>query len=132
MYSAVHRKEQGCRRRSGILPERDYFVDESLLPDPYPYYEAVREKGPVWQEPNHGAFLVTGYDEIGAVMRDPVGFSSCNAFAGPFPPLPEGPHGDDVGALIEKYRGRLRLQRELHHLRPAGAHGPPVAPDAPS
>jgi cytochrome P450 len=86
------------------LAARDYFTDESILPDPFPYYEAVRANGPVWREPNHGAFLVTGYDEIGAVFRDPDAFSSCNAFAGPFPPLPGGPHGDDVSALIDQYR----------------------------
>ncbi len=86
------------------LAELDYFTDESLLADPFPYYEAVRANGTVWQEPNHGAFLVTGYDEIDTVLRDADAFSSCNAFAGPFPPLPGGPHGDDVSALIEQYR----------------------------
>ena len=54
------------------LAARDYFTDDSLLADPFPYYEAVRANGPVWQEPNHGAFLVTGYDEIDAVFRDPT------------------------------------------------------------
>src|SRR5262249_14661397 len=40
----------------------DFFTDPSLMADAYGYYEAVRAKGPVWQEPNHGAYLITGYD----------------------------------------------------------------------
>ena len=54
-----------------------------------------------------GTFLVTGYDETAEIYRDPDRFSSCNAFAGPFPPLPEAPHGDDVSALIEQYRDQF-------------------------
>ncbi len=82
----------------------DFFTDELLLADPYPYYEFVRAQGPVWREPHYGAFVVTGYDEISAIYRDPDTFSSCNAFGGPFTRFPEQPQGDDVGAMIDKYR----------------------------
>jgi cytochrome P450 len=82
----------------------DFFSDPSLVEDPLSYYEFVRAQGPVWREPHHGAFVVTGYDEIFEIFRDPQTFSSCNSFGGPFPGLPEEPHGDDVTALIEKYR----------------------------
>ncbi len=82
----------------------DWFTEPSLVGDPEPFYEAVRQQGPIWREPNQGTFLVTGYDETAAIYRDLETFSSCNAFAGPFPPLPDAPHGDDVSELIEKYR----------------------------
>ena len=82
----------------------DFFTEDGLLEDPYPYYEFVRDQGPVWPEPHHGAYIVTGYDEISAIYRDPSTFSSCNAFAGPFVSFPEPVEGDDIGALIEKYR----------------------------
>ena len=85
------------------LQSVDFFTDESLLEDPDSYYEFVRSHGPVWQEPVHGVFYVTGYEEICSVFRDPQTFSSVNAFW-PFLALPEAPHGDDVGQLIEKYR----------------------------
>ncbi len=82
----------------------DWFTEPSLVGDPEPFYEAVRQQGPIWREPTRGTFLVTGYDETAAIYRDLETFSSCNAFAGPFPPLPDAPHGDDVSELIEKYR----------------------------
>lgn len=82
----------------------DFFSDVSVVEDPYPYYEYSRMQGPVWQEPYHGAFVVTGYDEIVAIYRDPETFSSCNAFGGPFPGLPKEPAGDDASELIERYR----------------------------
>jgi cytochrome P450 len=82
----------------------DYFAEPSLIDDPEPYYDFLFAQGPVWQEPNHKMFVVSGYDEILAVERDPSTFSSCNAFSGPFPPLPETPMGDDADAVIEKWR----------------------------
>jgi cytochrome P450 len=92
------------------LETLDWFTDQSLVEDPFPFYEAVRQHGPIWREPTaHGrdreaTFLVTGYEETAAIYRDLELFSSCNAFAGPYPPLPEAPHGDDVSGLIERYR----------------------------
>jgi cytochrome P450 len=92
------------------LETLDWFTDQSLVEDPFPFYEAVRQHGPIWREPNargrdrEPTFLVTGYDETAAIYRDLELFSSCNAFAGPYPPLPDAPHGDDVNELIEKYR----------------------------
>jgi cytochrome P450 len=86
------------------FPSADFFTDQALIEDPYPYYEFVREQGPVWPEPHHGAYIVTGYDEIAAIYRDPDTFSSCSAFGGPFTTFPEPVAGDDVRAVVEKYR----------------------------
>jgi cytochrome P450 len=91
----------------------DFFTDPSLLEDPFPYFEWLRSRGPVWREPVHGMFMVTGYDEIAAVFRDPEAFSSCNAFGGPPPELPEAPDGDDASGLIEKYRDRYPASDSL-------------------
>jgi cytochrome P450 len=91
----------------------DWFADKSLLEDPYSYYERVRAQGPVWREPFHGAYMVTGYDEITAIYRDPATFSSCNSFGGPFPGLPEEPHGNDVTGLIERYRDLYTASESL-------------------
>ncbi|MGO8859716.1 MAG: cytochrome P450, partial [Acidimicrobiales bacterium] len=73
------------------LASVNYFTDSALMADAYPYYEAVRARGPVWREPHHGAFMITGYDEISAICRDSETFSSCNGFAGPFFEFPEDP-----------------------------------------
>jgi cytochrome P450 len=82
----------------------DFFSDASVVEDPLPYYEYARSQGPVWREPYHDTFVVTGYDEMMAIYRDPGTFSSCNSFGGPFPPLPEQPSGDDASELIERFR----------------------------
>ncbi len=83
---------------------KDFFNDVSLVEDPYSYYEYAQEQGPVWREPYLGVFVVTGYDEMVAIYRDPDTFSSCNSFGGPYPGLPEEPTDGDASALIEAYR----------------------------
>src|SRR5262245_41687037 len=91
----------------------DWFTAQSLIDDPFPFFEAVRQQGPIWREPNHGSFLVTGYEETAAIYREPDTFSSCNAFAGPFPPLPGAPYGDDVSELIDEHRGQFIASESL-------------------
>lgn len=81
----------------------DYFSEESLIDEPEPYYDFLLSQGPVWREPHHGMFIVSGYDELVSVNRDSETFSSCNSFSGPFVRFPEEVIGD-VGELIEKYR----------------------------
>ena len=38
----------------------DFFHAGPLYQNPYPYYEYLREHGPVWREPHHGVVMVTG------------------------------------------------------------------------
>ena len=82
----------------------DYFSDPSVVENPYPYFERIREKCPAFREPHHGVVAVTGYDDVLGVYRDTETFSSVNAAVGPFPPLPFAPEGDDISALIESHR----------------------------
>jgi cytochrome P450 len=81
----------------------DFLTDESVVEDPYPYYEYLRHC-PVRHVPPHGMVAVTGYDEVVEVWRDDATYSSCNSFGGPFPGFPEPVEGDDIGELIERYR----------------------------
>jgi cytochrome P450 len=82
----------------------DYFSEGSLIDDPEPYYDFLIAQGPVWREPHYGMFIVSGYDELVSVQRDPEIFSSCNSFTGPFTSLPEEVSDDDADEVIEKYR----------------------------
>jgi cytochrome P450 len=97
----------------GNFDETDFFTDQSLTADPYPYFDFLRTQCPVLREPHHGVVAVTGYDEAAAVYRDPATFSSCNAVAGPFPGLPFEPEGDDIGALIEQHRDKFPASQHL-------------------
>lgn len=99
----------------------DYFTDMSLVPDPYPYYDHLRGKCPVQQATPYGVVAVTGHAEALAAYKDPA-MSSCVAVAGPFPPLPFTPEGDDISAQIEEHRAAIpmaehvvTMDAEAHH-----------------
>jgi cytochrome P450 len=96
----------------------DFFRDESVVADPYPYFDALRSKCPVQREPHHGVVMVTGYDEAIAVYHDTETFSSCNSVSGPFPGFPVPLEGDDVSPLIDEYRDQLPMSDQLPTLDP--------------
>lgn len=90
----------------------DFFTDASLIPDPYPYFEHLRERCPVLPRPEQGVMAVTGHQEALAVYKDPA-FSSCVSVAGPFSGLPFEPAGDDIGALIEQHRAQIPMSEHI-------------------
>jgi NADP-dependent 3-hydroxy acid dehydrogenase YdfG len=65
----------------------DFFTDESLVPDPYPFFDHLRSKCPVTPTSQFGVLAVTGHEEALAVYKDPA-FSSCISVAGLFSGLP--------------------------------------------
>lgn len=90
----------------------DYFTDMSLVPDPYPYFDHLRAKCPVQQATPYGVVAVTGHQEALAAYKDPA-MSSCVAVAGPFPPLPFTPEGDDISAQIEEHRATIPMAEHV-------------------
>src|SRR6478735_8452512 len=90
----------------------NFFRDRAVQDDPYEYFDWVRAQGPVWREPHHGAFMVTGHPEAMAVYGDPAtfpphdvasgSFSSCNAVSGPFVKFSEPIEGDDITDVIAR------------------------------
>jgi len=91
----------------------DFFRDDTLLGDPYPYYDFLREQCPVRREHHHDVVMVTGYDEALTVLHDTDRFSSCNSVTGPFPGFPVPLEGDDVSELIEQHRDELPMSDQL-------------------
>ena len=81
----------------------DFLTDASVLGDPSPYYDYLREC-PVRHVPPHDVVAVTGYDELVSVFRDIETYSMCNTASGPFPPLPMEPGAHDVTDVIEEHR----------------------------
>ena len=96
----------------------DFFRDQALVADPYPYFEFLREQCPVRREPHHDVVMVTGYDEAIAVYHDTARFSSCNSVTGPFPGFPVPLVGDDISDLIEEHRDALPMSDQLPTLDP--------------
>jgi cytochrome P450 len=90
------------------LTERDYFTDAGIVEDPAPYFRELRASAPVAREPHHGAVIVTGYDEVLDVLNRPgATFSNSVSVAGPIPPLPFQPRGDDIREQLEAHRAEL-------------------------
>lgn len=87
--------------------ERNWFADESLAQDPYPYLAGLRSQCPVQPTPYHDVVAVTGYDEASEILRRHDDFSACVTVVGPFADFPEPLAGDDISELIERYRHRL-------------------------
>ena len=90
----------------------DFFTDASLIPDPYPYFDYLREHCPVMSRSEQGVVAITGHQEALAVYRDPA-FSSCVSVAGPFSGLPFVPEGDDIGELIEQHRSQIPMSEHI-------------------
>ena len=87
------------------IADLDIFTDLSLVNDPFPYFEALRTRGPVTRTPHHNVVAVVGYDEASEVWRDSERFSSCASVTGPLPGLPFDVAGhSDITELIEQHR----------------------------
>lgn len=89
------------------LIERDYFTDYEILKDPYAYFEAVREHGPVVQPPGKDYLIVTGFEETLEVLRNNHDFSAIIGLQGAALPLPFEPHGSDITAEVEANRSKI-------------------------
>jgi cytochrome P450 len=96
----------------------DFFFDESLVDDPYPYFDGLREECPVLQLPQMGVVAVTGYDEANEVYRDTETFSSCISVVGPFAQFPVPLEGDDLTALVQEHRHSLPMHEHMVTMDP--------------
>jgi cytochrome P450 len=86
------------------LIERDYFSDFEVLKDPYAFFNAIREQGPIYQPPGKDYYIVTGFEEALQVLRDHDAFSAIIGLQGASAPLPFTPHGSDITGQIEAHR----------------------------
>ncbi len=96
----------------------DYFTDQSLVEDPYPYFEQLRAECPVLHLPNSDVIAVTGYDELSEIYRDTDSFSSCNSVIGPYAVFPVPLEGDDVTDVIAAHRHALPMHEHMVTMDP--------------
>ncbi len=97
----------------------DFFVDESLYDDPYPYWDYVRSThGPVWIDERYDLAVVTGHEEESEVLRDHATFSSINSPTGPFPGLPVKVEGDDADPYIDAHRAEMPMHEFMVTMDP--------------
>lgn len=110
------------------FPNVNFFKDQDVQGDPYPYFDWVRGQSPVWQEPRYGVYLVTGHPEAMAIYTDPATFpvhdepsgtwSSCNVVSGPFARLSQPVEGDDISDVIAACRHELPFSDQLPSFDP--------------
>lgn len=86
------------------------------LDDPYPFYAQARRTEPVFHSPRLGAWVVTRFDDVDVILKDPAGFSSVNSlrpvrdlypatfavFADGYPPMPD--HVTSDGQTHQRFR----------------------------
>jgi cytochrome P450 len=96
----------------------DFFTDESLVEDPYAYFDELRWASPVLPLPHLGVVAVSGYDEACAVYRDTDTFSSCNSVVGPFAAFPVPLEGDDVSDIVDRHRDQLPMHEHMVTMDP--------------
>jgi cytochrome P450 len=96
----------------------NFFDDESLVEDPYPYFDELRGQCPVLALPHLGVVAVTGYDEATDVYRDPDSFSSCNSVIGPYATFPVPLEGDDISDVVARYRDQLAMHEHMVTMDP--------------
>lgn len=89
------------------LEDRDYFTDYSVAKDPYPFFEAVRAQGPVWQPEDRDYLIVTGFAETLEILNNHQDFSAIVGLAGAAAPLPFEPVGSDITDQIEANRAQF-------------------------
>ena len=95
-----------------------FFSDESLLVDPYPYYADQRSQCPVRFDEQQGILALTGYDAAMDVYHNTESFSACNTVIGPFSPLPFQPSGDDITEQIAEHRPEMPMADFMPTLDP--------------
>jgi cytochrome P450 family 150 subfamily A5 len=108
--------------------DANFFTDKAIQDDPYPYFDWVRARGPVWRDPRYGVFMITGHPEAMTVYGDPASFpakdppsgtfSSCNVVSGTFVKFSLPLEGDDVSDIIVKCRNELPFSDQLPSFDP--------------
>src|SRR3984957_10062199 len=91
----------------------DYFSDESVAADTYPYFDFLLDDRRVWREPPHGGVMVAGHAEVLTVLRDPATISNVNIVAGPGFKFPVELSGDDVTDQVEQCRDAVPMGDQI-------------------
>jgi cytochrome P450 len=85
--------DQSVRDPASSLGTEHQPLASPMLDDPRPFYARARREQPVFWSDSLGMWVVTRYDDVQAVARDAVRFSSIDAFTpvqvAPPPPLLE-------------------------------------------
>src|SRR5215210_3865947 len=81
---------QGVEQRDAAYPVDPEFdpLDPDYLADPYPYYARFRRESPVFYAPKIDFWVVSRYEDIASIVKDPETFSNARVQE-PLHPLTE-------------------------------------------
>lgn len=98
MNSYVAKEGAGCpfHQLQDAAKSFDFF-DQAYQQDPATALHDFREQLPIFYSENMGYWIVTRYDDVKAIFRDPIVFSACNALEKLTPNSPE------ADAILKKY-----------------------------
>ena len=86
----------------------DFYSDPAFITDSRAYFDDLRARGPIVEEPFHKTLMVTGYDEALEILVNKDGnFSNAMSILGPIPGLPFEPQGHDITAQLDEVRDGL-------------------------
>jgi cytochrome P450 len=91
----------------------DFYTDASIIDDPYPYFDYLRNRGPVTRLRTRNVVAVTGFEEAVQVSLDRKHFSSANSVIGPNFELPFKVDSDDIADKIEEYRQQIPFADQI-------------------
>lgn len=63
-------------------------LNPEILANPYPFFDRLRNEAPIYREPDFGVWLVSRYDDIVEINRQPEVFSSALVATAPYMDLP--------------------------------------------
>ncbi len=109
----------------------DFFSDQSLIEDPYPYFDHLRSQCPILPTGDLGVVAVSGYEAAMEIYLDPETFSSCNAVVGPFASFSVPLGGGRHQWHHRPPPGRTAAERSHDHHGPSHAHAGASAGHAP-
>ena len=96
----------------------DYFTDQSLVPDPHPYFDHLRSKCPVVREPHYGVLAITGYEEAATVLQRSRFVLVVHRGRRPVPPLPFTPKVYDITEQIDGARSPMPMFEHMVAMDP--------------
>ena len=100
-------------------PATTDFLAPEVRRDPYPYFAYLRAKAPVQWTPKLNAFVVTRYEDVASILRDPDTFSSIAMRRQAPGKDPDDRGGHNVITSDPPEHGRLRsILQEEFQMRP--------------
>lgn len=99
MNSYVAKEGAGCpfHQLQDAAKTFDFF-DQAYQQDPARALQDFREQLPIFYSETMGYWVVTRYEDVKAIFRDPILFSACNALE------KLTPNGQEADAILKKYQ----------------------------